>query len=201
MRRSCILALIVLCSSVLADPSISRQFSGVQRIVAPNGSTISTSQVFIDEGRLRLEILQSEQSNLRGQVLLVDRATGVGHLLSNERMEAMRIDPSRPIHYMLPDFMMVALLFEERIQGQQIVRTKLREEQVANQSCDVLEVTMGPGLRALVFVNRSTRLPVRVHLGPESASPRAECSDVTAAPQDAALFVVPSEYTLRAPAY
>lgn len=199
MWLRCMLALLMISSSAIADSSISDRFSGIQRIVAPDGSVVSESRVFVDGGRLRLEISQRERSGAPVQILLVERATGEVHLVSNERRDAMRLDPSRPIHYMSPDFIMVVPLFEEKMEGQRIIRTRIREEQVSNQTCDVLEVTLAPGMGALVFVNQKTRLPVRVDLGPRPGGPRAEWSDVAAGPQQPELFIVPADYKIRTP--
>ena len=118
MWLRCMLALLMISSSAIADSSISDRFSGIQRIVAPDGSVVSESRVFVDGGRLRLEISQRERSGAPVQILLVERATGEVHLVSNERRDAMRLDPSRPIHYMSPDFIMVVPLFEEKMEGQ-----------------------------------------------------------------------------------
>ena len=197
MRLPCMLAFLVVSASAIADSSIGDRFSGVQRLLAPNGSVISESRVFVDGGRLRIEISQRERSGAPLQILLVERATGEVHLVSHERRDAMRLDPSRPIHYMSPDFLMVVPLFEEKMEGQPIVRSRVREEQVANQTCDVLEVTLAPGIGALVFVNQKTRLPVRVELGPRPGGARADWSDVVAGPQKPELFVVPVDYKIR----
>ena len=199
MWLRCMLALLMVSSSALADTSISDRFSGVQRIVAPNGSVLSESRVFVDGGRLRLEISQREGSGAPVQILLVERETGEVHLVSNERRDAMRLDPSRPIHFLSPDFLMVVPLFEEKFEGQRIVRSWIREEQVSNQTCDVLEVTLTPGMGALVFVNQKTRLPVRVEFGPRPGGPRAEWTDVAAGPQRPELFVVPADFKIRIP--
>lgn len=197
MRLPRLLVLLIVSSSAIADSSISDRFRGVQRLLAPDGSVISESRVFVDGGRLRLEISQREGSGTPVQILLVERATGEVHFVSDERRDAMRLDPSRPIHYLSPDFLMVVPLFEEKMEGRPIVRSRVREEQVANQTCDVLEVTLAPGMGALVFVNQKTRLPVRVELGPRPRGPRADWSDVVAGPQKPELFVVPADYKIR----
>ena len=199
MRFVYLFLLHVVSSSAIADASIHDRFSGVQRLLAPNGAVISESRVFVDGGRLRLEISQRERPGVPVQILLIERTKGSVHLVSHERREAIQLDPSRPIHYLSPDFLLVMPLFEEKIEGQPIVRSRIREEQVANQTCDVLEVTLAPGMGAFVFVNQKSRLPVRVELGARPGGPRADWSDVVAGPQNPELFAVPVDYHIRTP--
>lgn len=207
-----------------ADTLIGNQFSGNQRVLAPDGSVLSESRVFVDGRRVRMEISQrggvrslslggagampnpsqsqsqlfppSGASDATFQIVLVRGNTGEVHLVSNDRRDATRLDPTRQIHHLTPDFLMIMPLFEDKIEGQRIVRTKIREEQVSNQLCDVLQITLEQGFGAIIFVNQTTRLPVRVEFGPPSGRLRAEWSDVVAGMQPPELFVVPAEYKI-----
>jgi TonB family protein len=203
---------------------IGNQFSGHQRVLAPDGSVLSESRVFVDGRRVRLEISQrggvrslsrggagampnpSQSQNQifppRGasdavlQIVLVRGDAGEVHLVSDERKDATRLDPARQVHHLAPDFLMIMPLFEDEIEGQRIVRTKIRQEQVSNQLCDVLQIIMEQGFGATIFVNQTTRLPVRVEFGPPSGRLRAEWSEVVAGTQPPELFVVPADYKI-----
>jgi tetratricopeptide (TPR) repeat protein len=207
-----------------ANTLIGNQFSGNQRVLAPDGSALSESRVFVDGRRVRMEISQRggvrslsrggsgsmpNPSQSQGQLfpprgpsdatlkmVLVRGNTGEVHLVSDERKDATRLDPARQVHHLAPDFLMIMPLFEDEIEGQRIVRTKIREEQVSNQLCDVLQITLEQGFSALIFVNQTTRLPVRVEFGPRSGRLRAEWSDVVAGTQPPELFVVPADYKI-----
>lgn len=185
-------------TSAMGDTSISNQFSGIQRVLAPDGSVLGTSRVFVDGTRLRLEISQRGPTGAAFQGVLIRRDTGEMHLVSNERKDATLLDPARPIQYLSSDFLMIVPLVEDKFEGQRIVRRKIRQEQISNQVCDVLQATLTPEFDFVVFVNQTTRLPVRVEFGPRPRGPLAEWSNVVAGPQSPKLFVIPADYKILA---
>lgn len=191
------LALSLVSLPALADTSINNQFSGIQRIGAPDGSVLSETRVFVDGRRLRLEFSQREGTRGILQGVLVRQESGEVFLINIERKDAMRIDPSRPIHHLSPEFLMLALLVDDKLGENPMVRETIRQEQCASRVCDVLRVSLGPDLAALLFVDQLTRLPLRVELGPRPGGPRADWENVTSGAQPPHLFVVPSDFNIR----
>ena len=197
MRFQTALALLLVSLPALADTSIRNQFSGIQRIDAPDGSVLSETRVFVDGRQLRLEFSQREGTRATLQGVLIRQESGEVFLLNSERKDAMRIDPSRPIHHLSPEFLMLALLVDDKLGESPMVREMIRQEQVANRVLDVLRVLLGPDLTALLFVDQLTRLPVRVELGPRTGGPRADWNNVAGGAQPPHLFVVPPEFKVR----